>query len=84
MGLPAPQPTSTYLSDFFQFEYTGHTSAVGGQQTYTEGYQVTFDVYVGASKGGSLSVDLVVNVIVTDDPTVTPPAIGDLWTTPSR
>jgi nucleotidyltransferase AbiEii toxin of type IV toxin-antitoxin system len=62
------------LGDFFRFEYTAHETAVGGQQTYTKGYHVTFDVYVGASGRGSLSVDLVVNVVVTDDPTVTPPA----------
>lgn len=64
------------LGDFFRFEYTGHESAVGGQQAYTEGYHVSFDVYIGANKRRTLSVDLVVNVVVTDDPTVTPPANG--------
>lgn len=64
------------LGDFIRFECTAHESAVGGQQTYTEGYRVTFDVYVGASKRGSLGIDLAVNVIVTDDPTITPPANG--------
>jgi len=64
------------LGDFFRFEYTGHESAVGGQQAYTDGYHVSFDVYIGANKRGTLSVDLVVNVVVTDDTTVTPPANG--------
>lgn len=64
------------LSDYFRFEYTGHGSAVGGQQTHTEGYHVSFDVYVGANKRGTLNVDLVVNVVITDEPTVTSPANG--------
>lgn len=65
---------ATDLGDFFRFEYTAHTSAVGGQQAYAEGCHVTFDVYVGANKRGGVGVDLVVNVIVTDEPTVMAPA----------
>ncbi len=64
------------LGDFFRFEYTGHGSAVGGQQTYAEGYHISFDIYVGANKRGPLNVDLVVNVVITDRPTVTSPANG--------
>lgn len=64
------------LGDFFRFEYREHGDAVGGQQPYAEGYHVSFDVYVGANKRGSLSVDLVVNVVITDEPTVTSPANG--------
>lgn len=64
------------LGDFFRFEYTGHESAVGGQQASTEGYHVSFDVYIGANKRGIFNVDLVVNVVVTDDPTVAAPANG--------
>lgn len=64
------------LGDFFRFEYTGHASAVGGQKAYAEGYQVDFDVYVGTNKRGTLSVDLVVNVVITDDPTMKSPANG--------
>lgn len=67
---------STDLGDFFRFEYTGHDSALGGQQTYAEGYHVGFDVYVGANKRGILNVDLVVDVVITDDPTVKSPANG--------
>lgn len=63
------------LGDFFRFVYTKHESVVGGdQQTYTEGYGVDFDVYIGADKKEPLHVDLVVGVIVTDEVTVTPPA----------
>ena len=66
---------SIELGDFFRFVYTKHQSAVGGdQQTYTEGYGVDFDVYIGADKKEPLHVDLVVGVIVTDEVTVTPPA----------
>lgn len=63
------------LGDFFRFVYTKHESVVGGdQQTYTEGYGVGFDVYIGADKKEPLHVDLVVGVIVTYEVTVTPPA----------
>jgi hypothetical protein len=62
------------LGDFFRFVYTKHTSVVGGdQQTYTEGYGVDFDVYIGADKKEQLHVDLVVGVIVPDEVTVMPP-----------
>ena len=65
------------LGDFFRFEYVGHESSVGGdQQDYTEGLQVHFDIYVGASKRGTLKVDLVTNVIVTGTATIAAPANG--------
>lgn len=65
------------LGDFFRFEYVGHDSSVGGeQQDYTEGVQVHFDIYVGASKRGTLKVDLVTNVIVTGVVTIAAPANG--------
>ncbi|MDX2376500.1 nucleotidyl transferase AbiEii/AbiGii toxin family protein [Microbacterium sp. LRZ72] len=63
------------LGDFFRFVYTKHGSVVGGdQQTYTDGYSVDFDVYIGADRKEPLHVDLVVGVIVTADVTVTAPA----------
>ena len=63
------------LGDFFRFVYTKRQSAVGGdQQTYTDGYGVDFDVYIGADKKEPLHVDLVVGAIITDDVTVTAPA----------
>lgn len=66
---------SVTLDDFFRFEYTDHSRAVDGNQpTYTEGYRVSFDVYIGASKKGNLHVDLVVGVVTTDDVAVEKPA----------
>ena len=63
------------LGDFFRFVHTKHESVVGGdQQTYTEGYGIDFDVYIGADMKEPLHVDLVVGVIVIDEVTVTPPA----------
>lgn len=39
------------LDDFFRFVYTRHRSVVGGdRQTYTEGYGVDFDAYIGVDK----------------------------------
>lgn len=62
------------LGDFFSFEYVGHDPSVGGQQDYTDGFQVHFDFYVGANKRGTLKVDLVTNAIVTGEATVKAPA----------
>jgi hypothetical protein len=65
----------TDLGDFFRFVYTKHQTALGGnQQTYTEGYGVDFDVYIGTDKKESLHVDLVVGAIITDDITIAAPA----------
>ncbi|MHA3685277.1 nucleotidyl transferase AbiEii/AbiGii toxin family protein [Leucobacter sp. HY1908] len=65
------------LGDFFRFEYVGHEPSVAGdQQVYTEGVQVHFDMYVGASKRGTLKVDLVTNVIVIGTALVAAPANG--------
>ncbi len=63
------------LGDFFRFDYTGYSNAVdGNQQTYTEGYQVSFDISIGAKKKDSFQVDLVVNVVMTDDVEIAQPA----------
>lgn len=64
------------LGDFFRFEHRGHKSSLGGQRTPFEGYRVSFDAYIGANKRGNLNVDMVVNVVTTDEPTVKPPANG--------
>ncbi|QIM15447.1 nucleotidyl transferase AbiEii/AbiGii toxin family protein [Leucobacter insecticola] len=65
------------LGDFFRFEYVTHHDGVGGaSQQHTDGCQVEFAVYIGANARGRLNVDLVVNVIVTDEPTVLRPANG--------
>ena len=66
---------SVDLGDFFRFDYTGYSNAVdGNQQTYTEGYQVNFDISVGAKKKDSFHVDLVVNVAMTDEVEIAEPA----------
>jgi hypothetical protein len=62
------------LDDFFRFEYVKHSDAVdGNQQTYTKGYQVEFDVYIGVKKKTSFHVDLVVNTFTTDVVEMTQP-----------
>lgn len=47
------------LHDHFRFEYTGHQASIGGEaQPYTDGYRVSFAVFIGASARGALHVDL--------------------------
>lgn len=77
---------SVSLDDFFRFEYTGHSDTIdGNQQAYTDGYRVSFDVYIGASKKGNLHVDLVVGVVTTDEVAVERPAhVLDLPKLPSN
>lgn len=49
------------LGDHFRFVYSGHSGTLGGDaQPYTDGYRVSFDVYVGAQKRSGLNVDLAV------------------------
>lgn len=74
------------LGDHFRFLYTKHRAVVGGdQQTYTEGYGVDFEVYIGADRKEPLHVDLVVGGLVTDEVTVSEPANGlDLPRLPSN
>lgn len=56
------------LGDFFQFIYTGHSDIVGeNQQSATEGYRVNFEIYLGGNKKDTFHVDLVVDVVITDD-----------------
>ncbi len=56
------------LGDYFTFVYTGHRpTATGEQQGYVEGLRVSFDIYIGATKRGSLGIDLVTNSLITDD-----------------
>lgn len=63
------------LGDFFRFIYVGYSEVVGGnQQTYAQGYRVSYDVYIGVRKKEPLHIDLVVNVVMTDDAEVAPPA----------
>ncbi|HMR12549.1 MAG TPA: nucleotidyl transferase AbiEii/AbiGii toxin family protein [Arachnia sp.] len=63
------------LGDFFRFEYVGYSEIAGGnQQTYTQGYRVSYDVYIGVKRKETLHVDLVVNVVMTDEAEVASPA----------
>lgn len=62
------------LGDHFRFVYVGHDSSIGEQQPYADGYQVHFEVYIGAMGKGRMNVDLVVAGPVVGDPTVGPPA----------
>ena len=63
------------LGDFFRFDLVGYTPVVdGNQQTYAEGFQVSFDVYIGVKKKDRFHVDLVVDVVLTDRVEVAAPA----------
>ncbi len=54
------------LADHFRFVYAGHSGTLGGDaQPYTDGYRVSFDIYVGAQKRSSLNVDLAVGAGLT-------------------
>ena len=63
------------LGDHFSFQYAGHTDSIGiGNQPSTEGYQVRFDVFIGAASKGILQVDLVVGAGPTGAVDTTEPA----------
>lgn len=63
------------LGDHFRFEYAGHTDAIGNDaQPYTEGYRVTFNVFIGVSAKGTLHVDLAAGAGVTGEVVTTDPA----------
>lgn len=51
----------TDLGDHFRFIYRDHRSTLAtDSQSYTEGYRVTFDVYVGTRQHSPLKIDLTV------------------------
>lgn len=63
------------LGDHFRFEYAGHTDAIGTDtQPYTEGYRVTFNIFIGVGAKGTLHVDLAVGAGVTGEVVTTDPA----------
>jgi hypothetical protein len=63
------------LGDHFTFQYAGHTDSIGtDNQPYTEGYQVKFDIMIGAASKGSLQVDLAVGAGPTGEVVTTEPA----------
>ncbi len=63
------------LDDHFRFEYTTHDVISGGdEQPYTDGYRVSFEIYIGTAPKGRLNVDLVVSVGITGEIVVARPA----------
>ncbi|WP_261625003.1 nucleotidyl transferase AbiEii/AbiGii toxin family protein [Nesterenkonia marinintestina] len=63
------------LQDHFRFEYISHETAIGAEtQPYTEGCRVTFNIFIGPAKRGSLQIDLAIGLGLTDDVTVCLPA----------
>lgn len=63
------------LGDHFRFQYVSHTQSIGDDtQSYTEGYQVRFEILIGLSTKGSLHVDLAVGTGITGEVTTTDPA----------
>jgi hypothetical protein len=66
---------STDLGDHFRFEYAGHDKSIGGEELpYTEGYAVTFEVFIGARRRGTINVDLAVGAGLTAPVTTADPA----------
>lgn len=62
------------LHDHFRFEYAGYRPSIDGEaQPYTEGYRVSFTIFVGASERGSLNVDLAAGAGLTVDVTTAAP-----------
>lgn len=63
------------LGDHFSFAYAGHTDSIGTDtQPYTEGYQVKFNIFIGAAAKDSLQVDLAVGAGTTGEVVTTEPA----------
>lgn len=63
------------LGDHFTFRYAGHTDSIGtDNQPYTQGYQVKFDILIGAASKGTLQVDLAVGGGPTGEVDTTEPA----------
>ncbi|MBJ7248882.1 MAG: nucleotidyl transferase AbiEii/AbiGii toxin family protein [Thermoleophilia bacterium] len=66
---------STDLGDHFRFEYAGHEKSISGeQQPYTDGYAVTFKVFIGGRGKDTIRVDLAVGAGPTDSVTTANPA----------
>jgi hypothetical protein len=63
------------LGDFFRFEYVSHIKTLeGSNNEYTNGYRVTFDVYIGAQQKQSIHVDLVTREATTGEVETTTPS----------
>ncbi|WIY84157.1 nucleotidyl transferase AbiEii/AbiGii toxin family protein [Propionimicrobium sp. PCR01-08-3] len=63
------------LGDHFRFEYASHETTIGADaQPYTDGYRVTFNIFIGVTAKGSLHIDLAVGAGMTDQVTTATPA----------
>lgn len=63
------------LGDHFRFEYAGHEATIAADaQPYTEGYRVSFNIFIGVAGKGSVQVDLVVGAGMTDEVQIALPA----------
>lgn len=55
------------LGDHFRFEYVGHESSIAADaQPYTDGYRVSFNVFIGVANKGTVQIDLAVGAGMTD------------------
>ena len=76
---------SADLGDHFRFEYTSHEASIAADaQPYTDGYRVSFNIFIGVAGRGSVQIDLVVGAGMTDEvetarPASTPNSIDARW-----
>lgn len=68
------------LGDHFRFEFLNSKPTISADtQPYTDGYRVTFNIFIGVAARGQLNVDLVVGAGITDQVfTVIPATVLDL------
>lgn len=63
------------LVDHFAFTYAGHRESIGGEeQPYTQGYVVSFDIFIGGRQKSTLHVDLSIGARLTAPVTIVEPA----------
>lgn len=56
------------LGDHFRFEYASHELSIAADaQPYTDGYRVSFNVFIGVAKKGTVQIDLAVGAGMTDE-----------------
>lgn len=62
------------LGDHLRFEYVDHTPSIGtNAQPHTDGFEVRFNIFIGASPKGSLKVDLTIGELPTGNVITVPP-----------
>lgn len=68
---------SINLGDHFRFEYVNHEATMATDtQPYTYGYRVSFSIFIGVAKKGSVQIDLAVGADTTDDVLASAPAMA--------